>query len=292
MIPSLPRSLAPIRTRLRRLRGELPRRDELYSEWSRGRLEERPFINIGAGKFSHPWWRNVDYGSEWYAKVQKPGFVEYDLTARQPLPMPDASISLAYTSHTIEHVDDASVENLFREVHRVLEPGGAFRVTCPDALLLHRSVSLGRRSYWRWRHPWFRGRLSTAPDPSSVTVWDFLIREIATARCRFYVHAVDPIQPEQAEALFHAAETPEAFLDALVDGLEFDSSRPGDHINWWHERKVMDALQAAGFETVYASRRGQSLFEPMTDELRFDTTQPVNSLYVEAIRGPGEPAAR
>lgn len=52
----------------------------LYQGFSQQELAKKPFINIGAGRFSHPYWTNVDYGSDWYAKAQTQSFVEYDLT--------------------------------------------------------------------------------------------------------------------------------------------------------------------------------------------------------------------
>lgn len=286
-MPSEPikRSVAAIKRRLARLGAKLPvpRHEHLYEGWTASELATRPFINIGAGRFHHPYWKNVDYGSGWYAKDQKAAFVEYDLTALAPLPFDDAAITLAYTSHTIEHVDDRAVENLLHECHRVLRPGGALRVTCPDAGLLYRSVELGARGYWRWRYPWFKGRLSSAPSLDAVALEDFLVREIATSKCRFYVHRKTALSAEEVRELARVLSR-EDLLNTLIDGVSFDPDHPGDHINWWTEEKLIAALQRAGFSTVYTSRRGQSLFAPLTDADRFDTTQPSNSLYVEAVR--------
>ena len=49
-------------------------------------------------------------------------------------------------------------------------------------------------------------------------------------------------------------------------------------------KKYEGLVKEAGFENIYVSRRGQSLFAPMTDSTLFDTTRPTNSLYVEAIK--------
>lgn len=281
----LRRGLTALRSGLARASARIPppTHDALYRRWSPEELRERPFINIGAGDFSHPYWRNVDYGSSWYAAAQRAGFVEYDLTACAPLPFETASVAIAYTSHTIEHVDDRAVANVLRECHRVLRPGGALRITCPDAELLYRTLTLGARDWWRWRARWFTGKLSDAPSLDAVTLEDYLVREVATARCRFYVHRKEAWPPERVRAL--ADELPcDELLAALTDGLAFDPERPGDHINAWTEAKLTRALREAGFTRIYRSGRGQSLFPPMTDGDRFDRTQPTNSLYVEAIR--------
>jgi hypothetical protein len=85
-------------------------------------LSRKPFINIGSGSFWHPYWTNVDYVSDWYGSAQR-DVINYDIMAKEPLPFNDSSIKVAYTSHTIEHVEDDGVANLFKEVFRVLEPG-------------------------------------------------------------------------------------------------------------------------------------------------------------------------
>ncbi|MBL4846633.1 MAG: class I SAM-dependent methyltransferase [Planctomycetes bacterium] len=264
-------------------RAAAPDERALYTDYEPSTLERRPFLNVGAGAFAHPYWTNLDFGSEWYRDHQKrEAIVEYDLTALAPLPFEDASIELIYTSHTIEHVPDEAVLNLFREARRVLKPGGGLRVTCPDAALLYRSVQHQRRSWWAWREEWYSGPHSTSGGLGPVTLLDFLIREVATPRSRHYVHASEPHAPEEVEGWFKSLGR-EELLDRLIEGLKFDPQRPGDHINWWHANKVLACLRSAGFEHADRSSAGQSLFPPLT-ETRFDSTRPNMSLFVEAIR--------
>lgn len=273
-------ALAALGLQLRRLPGDPP---DLYAEYTAATLARRPFLNVGAGDFRHPHWTNLDFGSDWYRGHQTHAYVEYDLTAGQPLPFPDASIELVYSSHTIEHVRDDAVARLLAEVRRVLRPGGGIRITCPDAELLLRTVAHDRLSWWSWREPWFSGPLSTVDGLERLTPLDCLVREICTGRSAHYVHARDPHDPAQVRAWYQSLE-PRAFLDKLVEGLEFDPRFPGDHINWWDDSKLLAALRAAGFEHAYRSRPGQSLFLPLTDARYFDATRPNMSLFVEAVR--------
>ncbi|QQR91010.1 MAG: hypothetical protein IPJ88_04565 [Myxococcales bacterium] len=112
---------------------------------------------------------------------------------------------------------------------------------------------------------------------------DYIVREIATPRCRYYKHAVSGMQPAEVEQLIKELSYRE-FMERLVEGLEFRKDFPGDHINWWDEDKIIDLLKQVGFSEVYPSRRGQSMFPPLTDLDLFDSTQPNNSLFVEAVR--------
>jgi SAM-dependent methyltransferase len=232
-------------------------------------LHSQQFINIGAGDFFHPYWTNIDHGSAHYAKDQKHEFVEYDLNAMRPLPLESASISLAYTSHTIEHVKDAAVQNFFFEVHRVLKPHGIFRVTCPDADLFYLSIKLARLDYWHWRRDFFGYR-------ENVGIDDYAIREVATERVGKISH---DLFNDRLNALGK-----EEFFDWLVTPCTFNQDKPGRHINWWNFDKCRVALAGAGFRTIWRSSYGASLASPMQDTKLFDATWPVMSFYAEAVK--------
>ncbi len=52
--------------------------------------------------------------------------------ARIRIPLPDGSVRYAYSSHTLEHFLPGQALKVVRDVLRVLEPGGVFRVVLPD----------------------------------------------------------------------------------------------------------------------------------------------------------------
>ena len=196
--------------------------------------------------------------------------------------METASAEAIYCSHTIEHVPTAAVANLLQESFRVLKPGAMLRIVCPDAALFVQTLRLQNVSYWRWRRRFFASEKADCSDVNQVRLEDFVVREVATRRCRFVKGCVDPLEPEEVQRRFLGLDEA-AFLDSLTEGLQFDPSRP-DHITWWSEAKLMRALRDAGFQNCYVSRQGQSMSPPMTNLNLFDRTQPRASLYVEAIR--------
>ena len=57
---------------------------------------------------------------------------------------------------------------------------------------------------------------------------------------------------------------------------------PGNHINWWNEKKAVKMLRKAGFKTIYRSGWGQSGFPVLRNTSLFDNTHPKISLYIEA----------
>ena len=254
----------------------------LYLEYPKRSLADKLFLNIGAGSFYHRHWTNVDYASDWYSKHQKENFVNYNIMDKKPLPFENNSIELAYSSHVIEHVKNDSVQNLLSEIYRVIKPGGGVRITCPDSFLFYQSLLNQDISFWNWRHGWFTGVWSTLKsDINTVTISDYILREIATPRCRFYKYKKASTAPQEVEKIFKTKSYAD-FFDYFTDKLEFDSDTPGDHINWWDETKIMSFLRSAGFKKVYSSRANQSLFAPLRNVNKFDTTAPQMSLYVDA----------
>lgn len=249
-------------------------------------VRERRFYNVGAGTFRHPAWTNVDHESEWYGGTQIN--LEWDLLALTPFPARDAHAEIVYTSHTIEHVTDEAVRNLFKETHRVLKPGGVCRVTAPNIDLDYRAFREGDREHFRhyidrysvpdnWRKLFTR----SLADASLQQL--FLVRFATNASTLHVDGAPSRIADEEVDRLFR--EVPyEKALDACVARCSLDVQRrfPGNHINWWNPDKVQRCLRDAGFEDVYVSAYGQSRSPVLRNTDYFDNTHPKLSLYVEA----------
>ena len=70
---------------------------------------------------------------------------------RKPLPFADNSFSAVYSSHTLEHMHLSETQQLLRECHRILRPGGSARMVVPDLESLVQEY-LGQR-----RIPGFEG---------------------------------------------------------------------------------------------------------------------------------------
>ncbi|HJQ37905.1 MAG TPA: methyltransferase domain-containing protein [Thermoanaerobaculia bacterium] len=66
--------------------------------------------------------------------IAKPDHVEVVVADTPPYPLPDGCVDLAFSSHVIEHLrtDDAALH--FRELHRVLAPGGRYICVTPNRL--------------------------------------------------------------------------------------------------------------------------------------------------------------
>lgn len=132
------------------------------------RINQQVKINIGCGLAIAPGWVNVDgsfnalvatwprflhrlfyyfsgsrryYSREAYCHFLKENtFVFHDLS--HGLPFADCMVDFAYSSHFIEHLFRKDAVWLFKEIHRVLKPGGVVRISVPDleyAIALYQS---------------------------------------------------------------------------------------------------------------------------------------------------------
>jgi predicted SAM-dependent methyltransferase len=253
----------------------------LYQHYPEESLINKAFYNVGAGDFYHPYWTNIDYSLDWYAKQQGAPFLNLNLLHEPDLPINTASAELFYTSHVIEHLTNDAVLKMFSEAYRSLKSAGILRIVCPDADLLYHSLQLARLDYWHWRHRIFS---KYTKDISQVTLEDFVVKEIATERCRFL--AVDErkvLAPDIVKGKFLSLEKTE-FLDFLVLESEFSEARPHWHINWWNEEKLRIMLEQVGFSVVLRSGYDQSLAAPFHNTQWFDSRCPRISLYIDAIK--------
>lgn len=81
-------------------------------------------LHLGPGQKAYlPGWINIDAN-------MFTGKCEIWLDLRNPLPFPEDSVDAIYSHHMIEHLPD--VESHFRDIIRVLKPGGVYRVAGPN----------------------------------------------------------------------------------------------------------------------------------------------------------------
>ena len=110
-------------------------------------------INIGCGPNVEAGWVNVDAS-------RGPGIdVVWDL--RQGLPFKDESASAIFGEHVIEHLPREDAQELLKECHRVLQPGGVLRLSTPDAGKYLRSYA-GDGEFLR--DPYFGEKIETPLD--------------------------------------------------------------------------------------------------------------------------------
>ncbi len=67
----------------------------------------------------------------------------------KPLPFKDASFDVVYAHLSVHYFDDKTTQKMFREIHRILQPGGFFFVKCKsiDDPLFGKGKRVGQDTY-------------------------------------------------------------------------------------------------------------------------------------------------
>lgn len=237
------------------------------------------YLNIGAGSFSHPRWHNLDVKNEYYGPSKNnPAHIEYDLTSLDPFPIESSSVKVAYCSHVVEHLTDTSVNHMFEEVFRILEPGGIFRVTCPDMRIEVDALLRGDEHFWE--------------EPGAYGLWH---REI---EYRFLDHLATALAPGHPYLPSENAVLSTKEIVSLVSNGHYETGLqqivkmipketigrfPADHVNWFTTEKVKN-MTGKLFKEVYESRYLQSRCPVLRNPHFFDNTAPWLSLYIECIK--------
>lgn len=111
-------------------------RARLRKEKDRGQL----YVHLGCGEHYIEGMINCD------GNLRRK--IDHWLDLRLPLPFPDGSVAVAYTSHTLEHLYPDEALRLLGEIRRVLAPDGVARVAVPDIAYFFKIAEGGARSRW------------------------------------------------------------------------------------------------------------------------------------------------
>ncbi|KRE21442.1 hypothetical protein ASE66_28905 [Bosea sp. Root483D1] len=246
---------------------------KIYGEDS---VDQRRFLNIGAGSWKHPVWQNVEYPTEHYANDLKDNVdIEWDATSTRPIPVEDNSIELIFCSHTIEHLLPEHDRHIFRECYRILKPGGIVRFITPNFHLYYGAYKRGDGRFFPYPE------LVEKHSLEQVLVYEFasMLSDCETEIPGF------KISTEEARKILSEKPMAEA-LDQICEYVDYERNRvKPNHVSWWTPEKVVAELIAVGFN-AYPSAFGQSLAHVMRDTTVFDTVQWWRSLYAEAVK-PG-----
>jgi SAM-dependent methyltransferase len=264
-------------------------------------------INIGGSNFYKRHWLVMDYR---HPESRHYDFVgmdfNYDLMGGEAFPLADSSVSLFYSSNTLEHIQDEHLEHVFREAHRCLKPGGGFRIQVPDFDYLYAAMKIedhsavmnltGDGGFNRYGamvavhgEAHARKTLKNWPDQGIVKTGPFTKEEVAFEFLNdFAGHLKGSYGYDQIMADIRAL-TKGAFTESCTNGVDIAWKRqnPKEHTNWLNDDKLIAGLRAAGFSEAHSTEPFHSRFEEMRGVGKywgFDHRRPHSSCFVEAIK--------
>lgn len=256
--------------------------EELYRKlFSKESVENRRFYNISAGGhidfgcgIHHPLWTNIDVDRPWKNGVQyNPARdIAHDLLTLTPLPVETSTAEVVYSRVSIEHITDEAALMMFKEVKRILKPGGFFRIITPDINIDYRAFVNNDIDYFFWAKGYsieqaFLAHFAHGASPTSSEP------------------ALEKISDEKFRALFKQMDFEDALNYCTAKcNTPKDPQQRGHHINWWNPAKLEKMLRLAGFTTMYLSAAEQSACPVLRNEHYFDNVFQKCMLYMEAIK--------
>jgi len=143
-------------------------------------------VNVGGGpRFDFPGWLNLDNHTT-------EGSFQFSPTCHFPLE--NKTVGLVYTSHTLEHLDDATVARVLDESHRILNETGELLVKIPHFDLAlkawrNKDASFFRDDLWNYN--------SVTPSWASRGVPDNIDSRATMLFCGFWTDDLgDAFSPE------------------------------------------------------------------------------------------------
>ena len=245
--------------------------------------------NIGAGRFAHKLWTNIEYPNEYYSKNNVD--IPWDAESDKPIPIESGESPAIFTSHTIEHLTTKGVTSLFSEALRLLKKGGILRVTCPNFDYYHNGYVTG--DILRYSIPPVAGFPSGEDYLYAAFLGESVGQRSPISQRTLEIWNAANRDKKKVEAIEHPEfkkRVSENGIDSTMLGLsesiskDYHQDHLGSHINWWPTKRLLELGKQVGFSECYVSNYLQSRFFPMRDKRFFDTTHPGISQYVEFIK--------
>jgi len=272
---------------------DIPLYIKLYGEKC---VDKRLLYNISAGGhfdfgcgIHHPCWTNIDLDRPWKDVRYNCRGIEYnretdiahDFLTYEPLPVCSDLAELVHSRNSIEHLPDNAVQIMFKEIFRILKPGGIFRVGAPDIDLLYNVFSRNDRDFFGW-------------FGHDVSIEQAFLTHFAAHASTLHHDPewiLEKISDEELRRIFKEVEF-ESALNYCISKFNINIYKKermclaalDTHINWWNRSKLVSFLSDAGFKIINESAPQQSQSPVMRNPYYFDNYALYSMFFMEAVK--------
>lgn len=185
-----------------------------------------------------------------------------DLRKKERLPFKDGSISLIYSSHMIEHLNDETCQFFFQEASRLLSKNGVLRLEAPDTIKIvdaYKSKDIG-----------FFEKMLNKDEKKRLGV-EFDLFDVFVGLLSCYIvegkHIGVKVPRDEALSMLNSA-SPEEFAKWCISFQDDWQKLSGGHINPITYKKLKNNLIDAGFTNISEMSIGQSKSTLMQSKLK------------------------
>ena len=269
-------------------------------------LSKKNKLYLGSGIWEKEnWYNHHTSNSMWYNNLTKKKIsknfgdaklltnfkfdFDLDLTKQIKFPIKDNNLKVVYSSHMIEHLRNQDVEFLFKDVYRMLEVDGIFRITCPDVDILYNELIFKKNN------------INIGTFSEHLDIYEKFLHQIASYFGGWYLSDFDLVDTNIYDEFLKLKKYNNNELNNLFEKYgkygtfeffrnecekyfsKFKNHLTGLHINWWNKDKVVSFLINAGFTKIFIKKQNISIHEEFKDSI-FDYNNAHNSLFIEAIK--------
>ena len=194
----------------------------------------------------------------------------YDLNSLQTLPIEDDSVSIIYTSHTIEHVYKNKFDFLFKEFYRIIDKNnGTIRLVYPDIDICYDAYKRKDKNFF------YLSDNSESLEKSFVKIFAMNLLDENSGCSKNDIEIKEIIEKNsKIDAL--------KLLESISDNHNTNFFRPDYHRSWWNHNLIKEYLEKNNFKNIEKSAFGQSKIDILRNTNLFDNTHPKYSSYTEA----------
>lgn len=247
-------------------------------------------LNLGGGANILDDWVSLDtrYGYE-----NTKNILPLWLTSKDALPFDNNTFTFVYSSHFLEHVNDAITENLLNESFRVLKPNGTIMLVVPN---FEKAIEYYKRGSWEFAMNWGFGDslfprysmngIETNLENITAAMFTASTSIIATKgkspAAKYIYDGVPYVSRQELREKLLTLNVKD--FSRFIVGKIPPHADTREHVNAYTKQELETRLSEAGFTVVYPESEHMAPLRKSLEKGGYRNKWPFVSLTVAAVK--------